>query len=93
MLKTVRDLGMPFYEKNFAQGNLYLNFNIVFPAILDTTQKELITKVKIIKLKLRFYLVKFLSLYLRISKKSTLQLLLKQKMRIHIIWVERKNVY
>jgi len=46
MLKTVKDLGMPFYEKNFQQGNLYLVFNIIFPTILDSTQKELISKVK-----------------------------------------------
>jgi len=36
---------MPFYEKNFANGNLYLNFNIIFPTSLDSTQKEVISKV------------------------------------------------
>lgn len=45
MFKTVKDLGMPFYEKNFENGNLYLNFNIVFPTTLDTTQREVISKV------------------------------------------------
>lgn len=46
MLKTVPDLGMPFYEKNFEHGNLYLNFNITFPTALDNAQKEQIEKVK-----------------------------------------------
>jgi DnaJ-class molecular chaperone len=44
-MKTVKDLGMPFYEKNFQQGNLYLNFNIIFPTILDNNQRDLISKV------------------------------------------------
>jgi len=46
MLKTVRDLGMPFYEKNFENGNLYLVFNIIFPTSLDATQRETVSKVK-----------------------------------------------
>lgn len=45
MLKTVRDLGMPFYERNWENGNLYLEFNIIFPTILDNNQQQLIEKV------------------------------------------------
>jgi len=48
MLKTVKDLGMPFYERNYANGNLFLNFNIVFPTALDKGQIEQITKVEFI---------------------------------------------
>jgi len=46
MLKTVKDLGMPFYEKNFENGNLYLVFNVIFPTSLDATQREIVSKVK-----------------------------------------------
>ena len=46
MLKTVKDLGMPFYEKNFENGNLYLVFNVIFPTSLDATQRETVSKVK-----------------------------------------------
>jgi len=45
MLKTVKELGMPFYERNYANGNLYLNFTIVFPTSLDKGQMEMIGKV------------------------------------------------
>jgi DnaJ-class molecular chaperone len=47
MIKTVRELGMPFYEKNFVNGNLFLSFNITFPNTIDSTQKELLSKVLI----------------------------------------------
>jgi len=47
MLKTVKDLGMPFYERNYNNGNLYINFNIIFPTSLDKTQIEQINKVLI----------------------------------------------
>ena len=42
VLKTVSDCGMPFYESPVRFGNLYLDFNIVFPKHLNEEQmKEL----------------------------------------------------
>jgi DnaJ family protein A protein 2 len=43
-LKTVKECGMPFFESPFRFGNLFLNFTIVFPDKLDTSQKEALDK-------------------------------------------------
>jgi len=40
VLKTVKECGMPFFDAPYKFGNLYVNFNIVFPDKLDTTQKS-----------------------------------------------------
>jgi len=40
LLKTVRECGMPFFDSPFRFGNLYINFNIIFPDKLDNSQKE-----------------------------------------------------
>ena len=40
ILKCVSDLGMPFYDNPVRFGNLYLNFNIVFPKSLSDKQKN-----------------------------------------------------
>ena len=39
ILKTVSDCGMPFYESPVRFGNLYLDFNIVFPKNLSEEQR------------------------------------------------------
>ena len=46
MIKTVHDLGMPFYGNPTKKGNLYVHFNIVFPSNLNENQKLEISKVK-----------------------------------------------
>lgn len=51
VLKTVKELGMPFYDSPFRFGNLYIDFNIIFPEHLDKSQKEALSKVKIINFK------------------------------------------
>jgi len=40
VLKTVVDCGMPFLDRPYKNGNLYINFNIVFPDKLDSSQHE-----------------------------------------------------
>ena len=40
VLKTVSDCGMPFYESPVRFGNLYLDFNIVFPKHLNEEQRK-----------------------------------------------------
>lgn len=45
VLKTVKDCGMPFFEAPYKYGNLYINFNIVFPEKLDNDQKSSLYKV------------------------------------------------
>jgi len=44
VLKTVQECGMPFFDRPFKCGNLYINFNIVFPEKLDNIQKESLAK-------------------------------------------------
>jgi len=44
VLKTVVDCGMPFFDRPYKFGNLYINFNIVFPEKLDTGEKESLFK-------------------------------------------------
>jgi DnaJ homolog subfamily A member 2 len=43
--KTVKECGMPFYDAPYKYGNLYVNFNIVFPEKIDISQKESLNKV------------------------------------------------
>jgi|LauGreDrversion4_2_1035121.scaffolds.fasta_scaffold19572_3 DnaJ family protein A protein 2 len=45
LIKTVKDLGMPFYEQPHKFGNLYLKIFIVFPEKLDSSQKEIIQSI------------------------------------------------
>lgn len=45
VLKTVRECGMPFFESPFRFGNLYINFEIVFPNTIDNSQKESLNNV------------------------------------------------
>jgi len=40
VLKTVSECGMPFFDRPYKYGNLYINFNIVFPEKLDSDQKD-----------------------------------------------------
>jgi DnaJ-class molecular chaperone len=40
VLKTVKECGMPFFDAPYKFGNLYINFNIIFPTALDGNQKE-----------------------------------------------------
>lgn len=40
ILKTVHDCGMPFFESPYRFGNLYINFNIIFPKSLSEEQKK-----------------------------------------------------
>jgi DnaJ family protein A protein 2 len=44
-LKTVRECGMPFFESPFRFGNLFINFNIIFPDKLDSSQRDTLFKV------------------------------------------------
>ena len=40
VLKTVHDCGMPFFESPYRFGNLYINFNIIFPKSIDEEQSK-----------------------------------------------------
>ena len=44
-LKTVKDLGMPFFESPFRFGNLYVSFNIIFPDKIDENQAKALLNV------------------------------------------------
>ena len=44
-LKTVTELGMPFFNKPFRYGNLYLDFQIVFPDKLTEEQNKKIIEI------------------------------------------------
>jgi DnaJ family protein A protein 2 len=44
VLKTVKECGMPFFESPFRFGNLFINFNIIFPDKLEQSQKESLSK-------------------------------------------------
>ena len=48
--KTVKELGMPFFDAPYKYGNLYINFNIKFPDQIDNAQKEALNKVRIFNL-------------------------------------------
>jgi DnaJ family protein A protein 2 len=44
-LKTVKELGMPFFEQPFRYGNLYISFNIIFPEKVDENQTKTLCNV------------------------------------------------
>lgn len=45
LIKTVKELGMPFYELPYRYGNLYLKINVIFPDKLEPSQQESIFKI------------------------------------------------
>lgn len=44
-LKTVKECGMPFFNSPYRFGNLYIQFNIVFPEKVSEDQKNQLAKV------------------------------------------------
>jgi len=44
-LKTVKECGMPFFNSPYRFGNLYIQFNIVFPEKVSEDQKNQLVKV------------------------------------------------
>jgi len=46
VLKTVKELGMPFFESPFKYGNLYINFEFIFPDKVDQKQAKILMEVK-----------------------------------------------
>lgn len=44
-LKTVKELGLPFFESPFRFGNLYINFDILFPNNIDENQAKLLKEI------------------------------------------------
>ena len=46
-LKTVKECGMPFFNSPFRFGNLFIQFNILFPTKISEDQKTQLTKVLI----------------------------------------------
>lgn len=48
VLKTVKECGMPFFDAPYKFGNLYINFNIVFPEKLDDGQKTSLHDVRLL---------------------------------------------
>lgn len=46
-LKTVKECGMPFFNSPYRFGNLYIQFNIIFPEKVTEDQKTQLKKVKI----------------------------------------------
>jgi DnaJ family protein A protein 2 len=38
--KTIKEIGMPFFEKNYAFGNLYIDFEIIFPEKFNDQQMK-----------------------------------------------------
>ncbi len=45
VFKTVEDLGMPFFGRQYKYGKLYIDFEIVFPTKLDDQEVKKITEV------------------------------------------------
>lgn len=45
VFKTCEDLGMPFYEHPTRTGNLYIDFNFIFPDKVSKEQKEALFKI------------------------------------------------
>ena len=45
VLKTVKECGMPFFNRPYKYGNLYIDFQIDFPSKLSEEQIEKITKI------------------------------------------------
>lgn len=48
-LKTVKDCGMPFFNSPFRFGNLYIQFNVLFPDKITDEQKNQLLKVLYLK--------------------------------------------
>lgn len=46
---------MPFFEKNYANGNLYIDFEVLFPDKINEQKIKELSKVRII-INLSFYL-------------------------------------
>ncbi len=44
VFKTCKELGLPFFEQPYKFGNLYLDFDFVFPTNINDTQKEILFK-------------------------------------------------
>lgn len=44
ILKTVKNQGLPFFEQPYKYGNLYLDFDFIFPTCIDYNQKEILFK-------------------------------------------------
>lgn len=72
VLKTVKDCGMPFFEAPYKYGNLYINFNIVFPPKLDIDQKSSLGMVNYL-----YYLLIFISCSLNLFKKKLKRTLMR----------------
>jgi DnaJ family protein A protein 2 len=45
VLKTVKELGMPFFETPYKYGNLYINFEFIFPDKVDQKQAKSLMEV------------------------------------------------
>ena len=45
VFKTCKELGLPFFEQPFKFGNLYLDFDFIFPTNVNDTQKESLFKI------------------------------------------------
>lgn len=45
LIKTVKELGMPFFEQPFRYGNIFINFDIVFPDKVDSSQTKILCDV------------------------------------------------
>jgi len=43
--KTIKEIGMPFFEKNYAHGNMYIDFEILFPEKVNDQQTKELFKV------------------------------------------------
>jgi DnaJ homolog subfamily A member 2 len=44
-LKTVKELGLPFFETPYKYGNLYINFEFIFPDKVDQKQAKILMEV------------------------------------------------
>jgi len=44
-LKTVKEMGMPFHNTPFRMGNLFIDFDVVFPDKLDTSEIAKLTEI------------------------------------------------
>jgi DnaJ family protein A protein 2 len=42
--KTCKELGLPFFEQPYKYGNLYLDFEFIFPTSVNESQKEALIK-------------------------------------------------
>lgn len=44
VFKTCKELGLPFFEQPYKYGNLYLDFDFIFPSAVNESQKEALYK-------------------------------------------------